>query len=85
MRQMAVFTTLHCYVTTVSVPKQMESKRFVFSIVYRVDAEETTRELADFGAPYKLFNTDGTSDEQTTSEFGGKLQRNQVSKIAKAI
>ena len=52
----------------------MASKRFVFSIVYRIDAEETAREPADFGTQYKLFNRDVTSDEQKTSEFGGNLQ-----------
>ena len=71
--------------TTASVPKQMASKRFAFSVLYGIDVEENTRELADFGTQYKLFNRDGTSDEQTTSEFGGNLQTIRILKIAKAI
>ena len=85
MRQMAVYTPLTLLCDDGISAKQMASKRFVISIVYRIDADETTRELADFGTPYQLFNRDGTSDEQTTAECGGKLQTIRISNISKAI
>ena len=72
MRQLAVFTPLNLLRDDGVSAKLMTSKRFV--VQYGVDAEETAREPADFGTQYKLFNRDGTSDEQKTSEFGGNLQ-----------
>ena len=55
-------------------------------VQYGVDAEETARELTDFSKTYKLFNRDGMSDEQTSSEFGGKLrQQTQAEKENKSV
>ena len=83
MRQIPVFTPLNV-LRDDGISAKADDIREV-CVQYGVDAEETARELADFCTTYKLFNSDGTPGEQTSSEFGRKLrQQTQTEKADKS-